>query len=666
MKKIIACTLSFCMMVTMATFGSPFTLVNAIAESVAQETAASTQATATPAPQQTATTVSVVVADSSTTAAAATATPAPQVTATPATQETESETTPQPEASVEPAAAQEADTTTEPETTADPEATLDPDATAEPEATVDPDATVDPEATLDPEAILDPDATVTPEVTETPAPTAEPNVGSGPVWITEGAHRRYGELDELLPIAMLNHDTIFICTTSVIKLTNYSASELGSVGFGIDEDALGEDYCDGKTVIISAISKSGSMYEDTLYIWVGKASDIPSAADALGDAVDLTGDEEVLETEIMVDAAGFTAGEVCTPSFTLTAYPELSDGQTFAVVKDGGDASAIAGNTYQPTSSGEYRFAVLDASGTLLARSMAFDVLYATAEEPEVSTEPAASTEPETTGQPAASETPETAGEPDATVEPEATTTPDATVEPDVTIDPDATEEPEATTDPDATTEPEVTVDPDAAVEPEATVDPDATEEPAVLTADDLLDGVTLGDSPADTEGPELTVRAYDYSADVLSAVTPSFELTGAFAADGYTYGVSINGSEIAQLVSNLYAQTQSGDYTLVFYILNADGEAVAASSSYHTVLDFTQASGNNEAWMQVGSVKVYGTLASLLRQADSGATIYLLTSDVIELSDASKLSSVNLAPDPDVFGSDHCVIVSADDPDGE
>lgn len=62
-----------------------------------------------------------------------------------------------------------------------------------------------PEETVDPDATLDPDATegaeVTAEVTNAPMPEAD--VGSGPAWIAEGAHRRYGELDELLPIVIV-------------------------------------------------------------------------------------------------------------------------------------------------------------------------------------------------------------------------------------------------------------------------------------------------------------------------------------------------------------------------------------------------------------------------------------------------------------------------------
>ncbi len=83
-------------------------------------------------------------------------------------------------------------------------------------------------------------------------------------------------------------------------------------------------------------------------------------------------------------------------------------------------------------------------------------------------------------------------------------------------------------------------------------------------------------------------------------------------------------------------------------------------------LLDFTQASENSEAWMMIGGEKVYGTLSTLLSQAESGSTIYLLTTDVIAISDASKLSTVTLQPDADVFGTDHCVIISTNDPDGE
>ena len=69
---------------------------------------------------------------------------------------------------------------------------------------------------------------------------------------------------------------------------------------------------------------------------------------------------------------------------------------------------------------------------------------------------------------------------------------------------------------------------------------------------------------------------------------------------------------------------------------------------------------------MEVDGQKVYGTLASLVESAPDGTTIYLLTNDVIALSDTAKLSRVHLAPDPGAFESGSYVIVSTDSPEGE
>jgi len=164
----------------------------------------------------------------------------------------------------------------------------------------------------------------------------------------------------------------------------------------------------------------------------------------------------------------------------------------------------------------------------------------------------------------------------------------------------------------------------------------------------------------------EMTVRAYDYTEGTASDVTPSFELSGAPADGGYRYGVSVNGGDVQLIDGDTYTVADSGTYEIVFFLLNENGLAVDTSKTYDVVLDFTQAAQSNEAWMSVNGEKVYGSLASLLRQANAGDTIYLLTNDVIALNDTSKLSSVNLVPDPDVFGNDNYVIVSTDSPDGE
>jgi len=554
MKKLIASILTLCMVISIVALGWGNVWLGATAETAettgtVEDTGGTTTdagttttdaGTTTTEAINTSTTENVITTDSGT---AATETPAPEVT--------------------EPTVA--TDSTDIPATTDDSAA-----------ATVEPDAT---------------DAVVTAE----PTAVVEPDVGTGPAWVVEGAHRRYGELDELLPIAMVNKQTIYLCSASLIELSGYTVDELRTVSFGLDEGALGEEFCDGRTVIVSTISPSEKTKDNTVFIWVGRPSEVPSPEKVLGDTVEINTDESAqLETEIMVQTADYTTDAACAPTFTLTAYPEMSEGMTFAVIVNDGDPQAIVGNTYAPTADGVYRFAVLDAEGTLKARSIEYSVTYSAPEATEEATTAEASTEP--------------------------------TVEP--------------------TTEPEE----------------------ALLTQMDILSSVELAATETSVEEatPELSVRTYSYVENSLSDQTPSFELSGAPDEGGYYYGISINGSAIYQMRDNLYAVTKSGDYTLLFYLLDADGNTVSQSGEYHVIVDYSQAEQDSEAWMSSGEVKLYGTLSSLLRQADSGSTIYLLTSGVIALTDTSKLASVNLAADPTTYGEDYGVVISDNSPDGD
>ena len=166
-------------------------------------------------------------------------------------------------------------------------------------------------------------------------------------------------------------------------------------------------------------------------------------------------------------------------------------------------------------------------------------------------------------------------------------------------------------------------------------------------------------------EAPELTVRAYDYVEGTLSNATPSFELSGAPEDGGYYYGISINGGGVVRLRNNTYAVTKSGEFTLAFYLLNSEDATVDGSGTYRVIVDYTEAEQNSEAWMMSNDMKLYGTLASLLSRAGSGATIYLLTSDVIALASASALDSVTLAADASTFGDGAGVVISDTSVDG-
>lgn len=470
------------------------------------------------------------------------------------------------------------------------------------EATDTPAVTDGTETTETPAVSDTTEATETPavsdgaEATETPAPTdeadpylapvaetpaVEPDVGSGPVWIAEGAHRRYGSLNDLLPVAMVSGATLVFASTEVFAVTGYAIGDLSAVTYGVDRDALGE-YADGRRVIISAIGPSGQMDSGTTYLWVGLPGSVPSPGDSLGDDLTLPDEGDVQETEIMVDASGYTAGAACTPTFTLHAYPALTEGQTFAVAADDSAPQAIGGDAFTPAASGVYTFAVMDNAGTVLATSISYEVLYGVADP----TETAAPTETPT--------------------------------------------------------------------------------DEAPLTPDDIVGEVSLSDAIGEPEVLEINVQAFDYAEGVPSSVTPSFELSGAPAEGGYTYGISINGGGAVPLRGDTFAETDSGEYTYVFYILDADQAIVASSAVYHVVLDFSTAQQTGDAWMASGKGRIYGSLSSLLRQASGGATIYLLTSKVQAVSGSAALSSVHIAADPDRYGADYGVVISDVNPDGE
>jgi hypothetical protein len=186
-----------------------------------------------------------------------------------------------------------------------------------------------------------------------------------------------------------------------------------------------------------------------------------------------------------------------------------------------------------------------------------------------------------------------------------------------------------------------------------------------LLTESDLVVSEATA-APETTATPELIVRAYHYVENGLSKTTPSFELSGAPADSGYVYAVSENAGAVTPITGDTYAVTAEGNYTLTFYLLDASGNVADTSALYQGQLDLSDAAGQNEAWMMVNATKVYGSLDSLLAQAGDGATIYLLSTDVIELSNPSMLSKVNLMPDPGVFGGGCYVIVSDNGPDGE
>lgn len=444
-------------------------------------------------------------------------------------------------------------------------------------------------------------AAPTAEATAVPTATATPEVAAnGPAYYLEGETRRYGELAELIPLAQALGQPVYLASAKVYELPGWTLEQASDLALALDTTVFPEE---NRVVMLSETNPAGNSAENTVYLWVGFKLPVEEGSNG-GES------QEILEMELQVTPQNYDESNPCTPTFTLAAIPELTQGQTYGVEMDGVQAQPLEGNTYTPDASGSYRFVVLDEAGEVLARSRAWAVTLSSGAD----TVPTATPTAEPTVEPTAT----------PTAEPAANSTP--TAEPDV--------EPTAT----PTAEP--------AVEPTATptseIAPVPTEQPEVLPE------------------PELLVAAVDYTPDTLSDAAPTFILSGITGEDWY-YAVSVDDAAPMALVGDRYTATASGTYTLRFYMMDDDGQTLATSAPYTVRLDFTtESSIRKQAWMENpdGSGPVYGTLEGLLALAPEGSTIYLLTGDIIILSGgASQLSGVQLAADPGVFATSSCAV---------
>ena len=442
-------------------------------------------------------------------------------------------------------------------------------------------------------------AAPTAEATAVPTATATPEVAAnGPAYYLEGDTRRYGELAELIPLAQALG----------------RAPRRADLALALDTTVFPEE---NRVVMLSETNPAGNSAENTVYLWVGFKLPVEEGSNG-GES------QEILEMELQVTPQNYEESNPCTPTFTLAAIPELTQGQTYGVELDGVQAQPLEGNTYTPDASGSYRFVVLDEAGEVLARSRAWAVTLSsgadTAPTATPTAEPAANSTATPTAEPAANSTAT------PTAEPAANSTATPTAEPDV--DPTATPTAEPDVNPTAT--------------PTSEIAPVPTEQPEVLPE------------------PELLVAAVDYTPDALSDVAPTFILSGITDADWY-YAVSVDDAAPMALVGDRYTATASGTYTLRFYMMDGEGQPLATSAPYTVRLDFTtESSIRKQAWMENpdGSGPVYGTLEGLLALASTGSTIYLLTGDIIILSGgASQLSGVQLAADPGVFATSSCAV---------
>lgn len=434
-------------------------------------------------------------------------------------------------------------------------------------------------------------AAPTAEATAVPTATATPEVtANGPAYYLEGETRRYGELAELIPLAQALGQPVYLASAKVYELPGWTLEQASDLALALDTTIFPEE---NRVVMLSETNPAGNSAENTVYLWVGFKLPVEEGSNG-GE------NQEILEMELQVTPQNYEESNPCTPTFTLAAIPELTQGQTYGVEMDGVQAQPLEGNTYTPNASGSYRFVVLDEAGEVLARSRAWAVTLSSGADTA----------------PTATPTAEPAVEPTAT----------PTVEP--AVDSTATPTAEPAVEPTAT--------------PTSEIAPVPTEQPEVLPE------------------PELLVAAVDYTPDTLSDAAPTFILSGITGADWY-YAVSVDDAAPMALVGDRYTATASGTYTLRFYMMDDDGQTLATSAPYTVRLDFTtESSIRKQAWMENpdGSGPVYGTLEGLLALAPTGSTIYLLTGDIIILSGgASQLSGVQLAADPGVFATSSCAV---------
>ena len=434
-------------------------------------------------------------------------------------------------------------------------------------------------------------AAPTAEATAVPTATATPEVvANGPAYYLEGEKRRYGELAELIPLAQALGQPVYLASAKVYELPGWTLEQASDLALALDTTVFPEE---NRVVMLSETNPAGNSAENTVYLWVGFKLPVEEGSNG-GES------QEILEMELQVTPQNYDESNPCTPTFTLAAIPELTQGQTYGVELDGVQAQPLEGNTYTPDTSGSYRFVVLDEAGEVLARSRAWAVTLSSGS----GTVPTATP----TAEPAANSTATPTAEP--AVEPTATPTAEPAAEPTAT--------------------------------PTSEIAPVPTEQPEVLPE------------------PELLVAAVDYTPDTLSDAAPTFILSGITDADWY-YAVSVDDAAPMALVGDRYTATASGTYTLRFYMMDGDGQTLATSAPYTVRLDFTtESSIRKQAWMENpdGSGPVYGTLEGLLALAPTGSTIYLLTGDIIILSGgASQLSGVQLAADPGVFATSSCAV---------
>lgn len=576
---------------------------------------------------------------------------------------------PSPTADVTPEAESTLEPTQTPTGSEEPEAS--PEASAEPEETEVPEETSVPgeaaEPTEEPAAEVEADATATPSAEPTPAlPAAD--YGSGPMYVLDNGFKHYGDMAELMPLGQV----LYLYHTDVVPLENIAIEEASTLSYALDPEV----FAQGKwTIYLSVRDPDGVVKENTIFLWVGE-KETAAPSDRLDEIIDAE-DEDVLEWELQAIPADYVPGEPCRPTFTLMALPDLTEGMGYAVIIDGGEPKVLDGNTYAPEHSGEYRFAVLDASGKVVGRSAKYSVTLA-----EITPEPTQAPTPEPTAEPTAEPTEVPAEEPapEPTAEPMAEPTPTAepTVVPFLPMD-DLTANMDAFVSANAGSSAESGVIAWAVVDGETisgslaellasscdtiyiatrkTIilegditalsgktllpDPDVFGEDYVVTVTNSSNSIELADAlfvsvvyktNAEETSAVLTVTAEGFTSGKWTNRLPVFQLSSEpdlpATTGGYSYAVSVDGGAAIHLAEAAYAAVEEGEYTLQFSVADPDGTAVALSDVYTVRLDVAaplmQVSTSRDGTMMVVAGDLGSGAASC--SVDGGATWQMLS----------------------------------------
>ena len=184
--------------------------------------------------------------------------------------------------------------------------------------------------------------------------------------IKDNGYRHYGTLTHLF-----SWNRMIILATADVLTTRYSVEDVKYFNnFSIDPQIFDSDT--DWHVNVSSTDRSGEGEEGKTYVWVGDENDWP-VAPTLPDVPE----EDIVESEVhaAVDANGLV---------TLTAYTDKEVYSFGVYIED--VLYGMEGNTWQADKFTEYRFALLDELGNVLAVSAA--VTFEPEDVPEVPEEP--------------------------------------------------------------------------------------------------------------------------------------------------------------------------------------------------------------------------------------------------------------------------------------